>query len=105
MNRQQRRQRERENRKRNKDILPVSLNKPKITQTEYRQVMNTLNAVKMASLLVLRDQGWGKVRIQRFSERFNEVLLNVSQGWLSLSDISDMLEDEIGLGLDELKVE
>lgn len=105
MNRQQRRQRERENRKRKNDMLPVTFNKPRVSQTEYRQVMNTLNAVKMASLLVLRDQGWGKVRIQRFSERFNEVLLNVSQGWLSLSDISDMLEDEIGLGLDELKVE
>lgn len=100
MNRQQRRKRERDKKKEDKKVENY-----KVSQLEYTQIMNTINAVKMASLLILRNQGWGETRILRFSDKFNEVLLDVSGGKLSLRDISEVLEEETGLTFDQLKVE
>lgn len=100
MNRQQRRKREREKRKNKK-----RQKSDKITPLEYQQVINSINAVKMAALLTLRNEGWGNQRLSRFSKNFNVVLKDVSDGWLSLSDISGVIEEETGLTWDELKVE
>jgi len=97
MNRQQRRQKERAKKKQKKH--------DEVSPLKYQQIINSLNAVKMASLLVLRNEGWGEKRLRRFSENFNDVLQDVSSGWLSLSDIWTILEEETGLTLEELKVE
>ncbi len=59
--------------------------------------IHAANTVKMAALLVLRNQGWGVTRLTRFSEKFDELLVDVNEGRLTFSDISITLEEEIGV--------
>jgi hypothetical protein len=68
------------------------------------QTMHAVNAVKMVSLLALRNEGWGEKRLKKFSDSFNEIVGDVSQGLLSLSDIPEALEKETGLSFKELVV-
>lgn len=98
MNRAQRRQRERK--KRRNDIQK----KKGITPLEHQQVINSLNAVKGAALLALRNKGYGAVRLKEFSDNFNEILSDVSDGWLSLSEIFGTLEEETGLKREDLMI-
>lgn len=93
MNREQRRKKAKKNRKNDK-----------ISKADYYKVMNSINTVKMVSLLVLRNQGWGRTRISRFSENFNDLLMDVAQGHLSFVDIVETLEEETGLKHDELSI-
>lgn len=69
---------------------------------EIETAMNFVNAVKMASMLVLRNEGWGHTRLLRFSTKFDEVLSDVSAKRLSLSDIPGVLEEETGLKIEEI---
>ena len=67
-------------------------------------MLNTIEAVKMLALYVLRNQGWGTVRLQKFTDKFNEYMVDVSNGLFSLSDIATVIEEETGLTLEDLKV-
>lgn len=67
-----------------------------------QKTMNSLIAVKMISLLVLRNRGFGTKRLVDFSNEFNEILGDVSDGRLSLSDIFVTLEEETGLNYEDL---
>lgn len=73
-------------------------------QLQDAQTMHAVNAVKMVSLLVLRNQGWGESRLRRFSEGFNDVVADISHEHLSLTDIADTIYDETGIRLDDLRV-
>ena len=73
-------------------------------QLQDNETLHAVNAVKMVSLLVLRNQGWGGTRLLRFSEEFNSLVESVSQELLSLTDISDTLYDETGLKLSDLTI-
>lgn len=77
--------------------------KKKKQNTEH--TLRVINAVKYAALLTLRNQGWNKVRLTRFSEQFNEILSDVSNGRISLSDVADTIYDETGLSLMDMRVE
>jgi hypothetical protein len=59
----------------------------------------------MVSLLALRNQGWGESRLRRFSQAFNDIVEDVSNGHLTLTDIADTVYDETGLSMKELRVE
>jgi hypothetical protein len=74
-------------------------------QLQEQGTVHAVNAVKMISILTLRNQGWGEQRIRRFSDSFNEILADVSHGHLSLSDIADCIFDETGIPLTDLRVE
>lgn len=74
-------------------------------QLQDQETKHAVNAVKMVSLLVLRDQGWNQVRLRRFSNKFNEIVEDVSQGHLTLTDIADTIFDETGLDMKELRVD
>lgn len=79
----------------------------KITEQQRRDVykmVQTLEASKMVSLYVLRNQGWGKDRLKRFSDKWNEYIADISNGWFSLSDIPQVLLEETGLTMDDLKL-
>ena len=65
--------------------------------------MKSLIAVKMISLLVLRNRGFGSKRLVDFNNEFNEILGDVSEGRLSLTDILEVLQDETGLDLEDLR--
>lgn len=77
-------------------------------QQEYvkdmNRTLNSLEAVKMLSLYVLRNQGWGRDRLKRFNDKWNEYAVDIANGYFSLSDIAKVLEDECGLTLDDLKI-
>lgn len=77
----------------------------KIKKKQQRKdatTINSLAATKMISMLVLRNRGFGHSRLKKFSDEFNVILKDVSDGWLSLSDIFVTLEEETGLDLEDL---
>lgn len=71
---------------------------------ENQRTLHSIEAVKMVTLLVLRNQGWGHKRLKKFNEEWNTIIVDVSNGWLSLSDIADTIYDEVGLGLPDLRI-
>lgn len=73
-------------------------------QLQDEQTLHAVNAVKFVSMLVLRNQGWGDVRIRRFSNQFNELIEDISHERLSLTDVADALYDETGLDMKVLAV-
>ena len=68
------------------------------------QLLNTIEAVKMLSLYVLRNQGWGAKRLAEFNHKLNEYITDVSKASFSLSDIAQVLEEETGLTLQDLAI-
>ena len=64
--------------------------------------LNSLAATKMISMLALRNKGFGHDRLKEFSDDFNVILKDVSDGLLSLSDILEVLNDETDLDLEDL---
>lgn len=82
-------------------LKPLSRSK---RQLQDEETLHAVNAVKFVSMLVLRNQGWGDVRIRRFSNQFNEIIEDISHERLSLTDVSDALYDETGLDMITLSV-
>jgi hypothetical protein len=74
-------------------------------QLQDEETKHAVNAVKMVSLLVLRNQGWGESRLRRFSNQFNDVVEDVSHGHLTLTDIADTIYDETTLDYKTLRVD
>lgn len=75
----------------------------KQTKEDLVKTVNMVRAVKMASLLALRNRGWGNKRLKEFNDEFNTIIADVSKGYLSLVDIVAVLEKETGLKMDELE--
>lgn len=71
---------------------------------ENARTIHAIEAVKMISLLTLRNQGWGEKRLVKFNDDFNNILEDVSNGHLSLSDIADTIHKETGLRLVDLSL-
>jgi hypothetical protein len=81
---------------------PLSRTKRQLQDEETR---HAVNAVKMVSILALRNIGWGEQRLRKFSNDFNAIVEDVSQGHLTLTDICDTIYDETGLDMLTLRVE
>ncbi len=64
--------------------------------------LNSLAATKMISMLALRNKGFGHARLKEFSDDFNVILKDVSDGRLSLNDILEVLKDEVDLNMEDL---
>ena len=64
--------------------------------------LNSLAATKMISMLALRNKGFGHSRLKEFSDDFNVILQDVSDGRLGLTDILEVLKDETDLNIDDL---
>lgn len=73
-------------------------------QVAIANTMNVTEAVKMITLYALRRQGWGKKRLKAFSDDWNESIMDVSNGWYSLTDIMETLAEETGLTMEDLKI-
>ncbi len=98
MNRQQKRSRSRKGKK-----MQGRSNK-RINDVEYRHLMAAFNSAKLASMLVMRDKGWGKQRLMEFSGSFDQLLADISSKNLSTLDIVQVLEDETGIKLEDIKL-
>ncbi|WP_101773976.1 hypothetical protein [Peptostreptococcus faecalis] len=48
-------------------------------------------------LSVLREQGWGKVRLQRFNDSLTDKLKEVESGELDLNKVIDDMRDNYGI--------
>ena len=64
--------------------------------------LNSLAATKMIAMLALRNKGYGHSRLKEFSDDFNVILQDVSDGRLSLTDILEVLKDETDLDIEDL---
>ncbi len=73
-------------------------------QLQDDMVIHVANTVKLASLLVLRNQGWGATRLIRFSEQFDELLVDINENRLTFSDLAITLEEELGVSSKEFLV-
>ena len=79
--------------------------KVKDQQKQISTMLNVLEAVRMVSLYVLRNQGYGRKRLLEFNDKFNEYAKDVGNGLFSLEDIAGVLAEETGLSLDDLKLQ
>lgn len=71
-------------------------------QNKDAKVLNSIHAVRMISLLVLRNNGYGLKRLKQFNKEFNIILEDISSGLLNLNDILEILGEETGLEGDDL---
>ena len=71
-------------------------------QRKDQTTLNSLAATKMISMLALRNRGFGHSRLKEFSDDFNVILKDVSDGLLSLSDILEVLKEETDLDMEDL---
>ena len=69
-----------------------------IDETVKKVSREAFDRTVVLSLLVLRDNwGFGEVRMERFMDQLSELIEDVSEGRLSMMDITKTLEDELGL--------
>ena len=50
-------------------------------------------------LLVLRNEGWGKVRLKRFAENMIDQLEMLEEDYFKAKDVQEMIKEETGLDL------
>lgn len=84
--------------------IPKPSKKELARQAQIAHTMNVCEAVKMITFYVLRNQGWGAVRLKRFSDKWNQYLMDVAEGRFSLTDISEVLTLETGLTVEDLMI-
>lgn len=69
-----------------------------VEDTVDRVSREAFQRMMVLSLLVLRDEwGFGEKRMERFMDQLGTLVEDVSEGRLSMDDITATLEDELGL--------
>lgn len=86
-----------------KSIVQSSFGTSKQKEREIQRTLHALDAVKMLSLYVLRNQGWSTKRLGAFNDKWNEYLEDVCNGLFTLEDIANVIESETGLSVNELR--
>ncbi len=94
-------------------IASMSFNSEKQAYNTMKQNLNgilkeegrrcTLEAFKQTfyiPLLVLRNEGWGKVRLARFAENMIKQLEFFEDNAFTANDIKEMIKDETGIELE-----
>lgn len=90
MNRQQKR-----NKSRGKSVVQLVPKKKVQSAVAEEAVITTL----YLSLLSLRDEGWGKKRLERFSDAFMKKLDAISTDHVSIKDMIDTIKEETGYAI------
>lgn len=69
-----------------------------VKETVDRVSREAFERMMVLSLLVLRDEwGFGEKRMERFMDQLGTLVEDVSEGRLSMDDITATLEDELGI--------
>lgn len=69
-----------------------------VEDTVDRVSREAFQRMMVLSLLVLRDEwGFGEKRISRFMDQLSVLIVDVSEGRLSMDDITATLEEELGI--------
>lgn len=71
--------------------------KQEATREAVEQAMIT---VLYSSVMVLRDSGFGKKRLERFVEEWFELLDSVQEGYLDFKDMIDTIKEETGFEIE-----
>lgn len=72
-----------------------------LTRKEYDALkeaerMNATNIVNLIPLLILRDKfGFGKVRLERYLEHYQDAVDSLNKGYLDLKDVERVMLDEV----------
>lgn len=69
-----------------------------VKETVDKVSREAFDRMMVLSLLVLRDHwGFGEKRMERFMDQLSELVDDVSEGRLSMDDITKALEDELDI--------
>lgn len=69
-----------------------------VKETVDRVSREAFERMMVLSLLVLRDEwGFGEKRMERFMDQLGTLVEDVSEGRLSMDDITATLEEELGI--------
>ena len=69
-----------------------------VEETVDKVSREAFERMMVLSFLVLRDEwGFGEVRMERFMDQLSELVEDVSEGRLSMDDITATLEEEPGI--------
>lgn len=75
-----------------------SMKRKTVKETVDRVSREAFERMIVLSLLVLRDEwGFGEKRMERFMDQLKELVEDVSDGRLSMDDITATLEEELGI--------
>lgn len=74
------------------------IKKKAVKETVDRVSREAFERMMVLSILVLRDEwGFGEKRISRFMGQLSVLIVDVSEGRLSMDDITATLEEELGI--------
>lgn len=78
---------------------PIELTPKQIKKAKDDATLQAVNITNILPLKVLRDEfGFGKKRLQQYIDALNYQIEAFNQGYVSLKDIVDMINEETGLG-------
>lgn len=80
---------------------PVTMTPKELKKHEEKATWRAVNIMKLFPLMILRDMGWGKVRLERFLDKHNELVDSFNKGYITLEDIHKVLVDEVNLNVQE----
>lgn len=75
----------------------IGSNKQQKKLKDTMEMLRIADQVKMVTFYVLRNQGWGAKRLDRFNKKWNEYFIDISMGLFTIEDIMQVLKDETGL--------
>ena len=97
MNRQMRRAKERELLKEGKFMSDVEM-KEMMDKVKKESVKQASDLLFTSMMMVMRDEyGFGEKRLKRLSKEINEMLGDVTKGYLSLDDMKETLFKECNI--------
>ena len=93
--------------KRKLQTKPVTMTAKEVARLKREATNNAVEIVNLIPLLILRDKfGFGKVRLSRYLEHYNEAIEDFNNNRFDLQDIERMMLDEVKIGFrrgDELE--
>lgn len=84
--------------KRRLESKPITMTYKEIERMKEQATDNAAAIINLMPLLILRDKfGFGRVRLERYLDRYSDMMEAHSEGYISLKDIEKVLEAEVGL--------
>lgn len=79
---------------------PVTMTTKELDKLAQKMTNNAVEIVNLIPLLILRDKfGFGKVRLSRYLEYYNEAIEDFNNDRFDLKDIEKMLLEEVKIGI------
>lgn len=79
---------------------PITMTAKELDKLQRKLTNNAVEIVNLVPLLILRDKfGFGKVRLSRYLEYYNEAIEDFNNDRFDLKDIEEMLLEEVKIGI------